>query len=148
MLFHCPNTLTVSQSLSVLTDDSVVNIFAVNTLFSSRFSYLSVSLHAPLWRVLWREVEPQAGEHLGRVPVLPDELHLRHRDEVRVRPDLDEEELAQAEDARPLLVVGVADGLVEGVAGVVAARGPHELKGIEKKCYTGTSGIDTSFRNG
>ena len=89
-------------------------------------------LHAPLRRVLGREVEPEAGQHLRGVPVLPDELQLRHRHQVRVRPDLDEEELAQAEDALALGVVRELDGLVEGVAGVVAARGPHELKGIEK----------------
>ena len=42
---------------------------------------------------------------------------------------LDEEELSEGEDlGRAGLLVRVADGLVEGVGGVVAARGTHPLK--------------------
>ena len=44
-------------------------------------------------------------------------------------PSLDEEELPEGEDlGRAGLLVRVADGLVEGVGGVVAARGSDPLE--------------------
>lgn len=89
-------------------------------------AYLSMPYHPSLRRVLGQEVQPQAGEDLVRVLVLPQELDLPDGDEVRVGPDLDEEELAQGQDLG-LAVLLVLDGLVERVGGMMAARIAHKL---------------------
>ena len=57
-----------------------------------------------------------------------------------IYPSLDEEELSEGEDlGRARLLVRVADGLVEGVGGVVAARGSDPLEEINRAIHVFSS---------
>ena len=91
-------------------------------------SYLSVKMHPAVRRVLRQEVEPQAGQNLVAVLVLPEQLQLSDADDVRVVPDLDKEELAEGQDLDVSALVEVLGGLVEGVGRVVAARRTDEAE--------------------
>jgi hypothetical protein len=96
-------------------------------------SYLSVVLEPPLGCVLWQVVQSQTGHHLVCALVLPEQLQLPDRDQVRVSPHLDKEELAQGQDlGSTSLLVGVADRLVKGVGGVVAAGRAKKLHERDK----------------
>ena len=91
-------------------------------------SYLSVPLHPALGRVLGQEVEPEAGQGLAGVAVLPKQLEFADADQIRIFPDFHEEKLAQRENSVPVRLLAVElDRFVEGVRGVMAAGRTHEL---------------------
>ena len=87
-----------------------------------------MKMHSSIRRVLGQEVEPQTRQNLVAVLVLPQQLQLADADDVRIVPDLDEEKLSERKDFRLAGFVQVLGRLVEGVGGVVAAGGPHELE--------------------
>ena len=90
-------------------------------------SYLPVKRQPPVWRVLGQEVEPDAGENLLVVLVLPQQLHFADGYHVRLGPDFDEEELSQGQDTRVTAPL-IPDSFVECVRGVVTDRRSHKLQ--------------------
>ena len=71
--------------------------------------------------VLRQEVQPQTGQDLVAVLVLPQQLEFTYADDVRVVPDLDEEKFTKRQNFCLSVFVQILGRLVEGVGGVVAA---------------------------
>ena len=93
-------------------------------------THLAVALESAVGRVLRQEVEPHAGEPLAAAAVLEHQLQLGQTHLVwRRRPEAREEELAQRQHAPPAAAAAEAEGLVEGVGAVLAARGAYHLPG-------------------
>ena len=79
-------------------------------------------------RVFRQEVEPQTGQDLITVFVLPQQLEFTNADDVRIVPDLDKEKFTKGQYFCLPIFVQIFCRLVERVGGVMSAGGPHELK--------------------
>lgn len=78
--------------------------------------------------VLWQEVQSQTGQNLVAVLVFPQQLEFTYADDVRIVPDLDKEKFPKRQNLCLTVLVQILGRLVEGVGGVMAARGPDELE--------------------